>query len=224
MDVRTTKPISTISFNTVSYLKLKLDEMTRNHILSFWCFISHKPEDDEAGLKEHIHLYVEPSRLLQTDDLRTEFLEPDPEKDKPRGCLVFRSSKFDDWYLYALHRREYLASKGQARKFHYKHEDIVSSDSDDLLFKAKSIDMLSVSPYAAMAEAQSLGMTWSEFFSQGLVPLPQVRQFEYAWNLMLENATERNGRKGHIDVVARPDTGEVLGTLRETEVDEPVFD
>lgn len=224
MDVRTTKPISTISFNTASYLKLKLDEMTRSHILSFWCFISHKPEDDEAGLKEHFHLYVEPSKLLQTDDLRTALLEPDLENEKPRGCLMFRSSKFDDWYLYALHKREYLASKGQSRKFHYEHKDIVTSDADDLLFKAKSIDMFSVTPYASMVEAQSLGMTWNEYFAQGLVPIQQVRQFEYAWYTLFENKTERNGRKGHIDVVANPDTGEVIGTLQKVDVDEPVFE
>lgn len=110
--MRTTKPIATISFNSPAFLKLKLEELTKAGKISFWAFIPHKPEDDEAGTKEHNHLYAEPSKMMQTDDLKAELLEFDPEHpDKPKGCLPFRTSKFADWYLYGLHDKRYLASK-----------------------------------------------------------------------------------------------------------------
>lgn len=211
--MRTTKPISTISFNTPEFLKLKLEELLKAGRLSFWAFIVHMPEDDEGGKKEHCHVYVEPSKMLQTDDLKAELKEYDPEHpNKPRGCISFNSSKFDPWYMYALHDKRYLASKSQSRQFHYVHDDIVTSDCDDLLYKARSIDLLSLSPYADMIEAQNRGESWSQYFAKGTVPLPQVALFEKAWNLLFEERTRRNGRKGHpMDIDT--ETGEVIETL-----------
>lgn len=212
--MRTTKPISTISFNTPEFLKLKLNELLKAKVISFWAFIEHKPEDDEGGKKQHQHVYVEPSKMLQTDDLRDELKEFDPQKpDKPKGCLTWKSSKFDPWYLYALHDKRYLASKGQSRKFHYVHDDIQSSDEDDLLCKARCIDMVSLSPYADMEDAIVHGMSFAEFFARGTVPLPQVKLFEAAWNLLCSTVTDRNGRSGHandVDGIVDPQTGEVL--------------
>lgn len=208
--MRTTKPIATISFNSPDFLRLKLDELLRAGRLSFWAFIVHKPEDDEGGKKEHCHVYVEPSKMLQTDDLKAEFLEYDPEHpEKPRGCISFNSSKFDPWYLYALHDKRYLASKGQVRRYHYEHNDIITSDDDDLTYKARSIDMVSLSPYADMVDAQRQGLTWSEYFARGTVPLPQVLLFERAWYLLTRVCTDRADRVGHpMDI--DPETGEVI--------------
>lgn len=198
LGVRTTKPIASISFNTPAYLELKLNELLRAGRISFWAFIPHKAEDDEGGKKDHCHLYIEPSKMLQTDDIRREFLEFDPEQpDKPRGCITFKSSKFDPWYMYALHDKRYLASKGQSRRYHYTHDEIISSDADDLLFKARSIDMLSLSPYADMEQAQLQGVTWSEYFARGTVPLPQVKLFEASWYLLMQARTDRAEREGH---------------------------
>ena len=208
--MKTTKPIATISFNTPAFLELKLNELLRAGKISFWAFVPHKPEDDEAGKKEHSHLYVEPSKMMQTDDLKSELKEYDPDHpDKPRGCLTFKSSKFDPWYLYGLHDKRYLASKSQSRKFHYQYEDFITCDPDELLCKVRSIDLVSLSPYADMEEAQRQGFTWPEYFSRGTVPLPQVALFERAWNLLLQVKTERADRQGHpMDI--DPNTGEVL--------------
>lgn len=196
--MRTTKPISTISFNTPAYLELKLNELLRAGRVSFWAYIPHKPEDDEGGKKDHCHLYIEPSKMVQTDDIRREFLEFDPEHpDKPRGCITFNSSKFDPWYLYALHDKRYLASKGQSRRYHYTHGDIVTSDPDDLLYKSRCIDMLSLSPYSDMEDAQRQGISWCEYFSRGTIPLPQVALFEKAWYTLLQAETDRAERLGH---------------------------
>lgn len=210
MGVRTTKPIATISFNSPDFLRTKLEELRDAGRISFWAFIEHKPEDDEGGKKSHCHLYIEPSKMLQTDDLKDALKEWDSEHpDRPRGCISFNSSKFDPWYLYALHDKRYLASKGQSRKFHYKHDDIQTSDDDDLLFKSRSIDMLSLSPYADMEDAQRLGLTFAEYFGRGTIPLPQVALFQRAWDLLLATRTDRNGRDGHSMEVDET-TGEVI--------------
>lgn len=207
--MKTTKPIATISFNTPQYLELKLNELLKNGIISFWSYIPHKPEDDEGGKKEHSHVYIEPSKLLQTDNIKEFLKEFDPEKpDKPRGCLKFVSSKWGDWYLYGLHDKRYLASKGQSRRFHYTYDDFKASDEDELLCMVRSIDLVSLSPYADMIDAQSHGLSWSEYFARGTVPLPQIALFERAWVTLLSSYTNRAGREGHsMDIDS--DTGEV---------------
>ena len=196
--MKTTLPISTISFNSPEFLAIKLDELATAKILSFWSFIVHHPEDDEGGKKEHIHLYVEPAKSIQTVDLTSELIEFDPDHpEKPKKCISWVKSKFAPWYLYALHDKRYLASQGQSRRFHYSHDEILTSDPDDLHSKAKSIDMLSLSPYADMLEAQSLGLSWAEYFSRGTVPIMQIAQFERAWQTLAQTATDRNGRSDH---------------------------
>lgn len=211
--MRTTKPISTISFNTPAYLELKLNELLKAGRISFWVFIPHKGEDDEAGKKDHCHVYIEPAKMLQSDDIKAELKEFDPlNPSKPLGCISFKPSKFDHWYLYGLHDKRYLAMKGQSRSFHYVHDDMVSSDPDDLLFKARSIDLVSLSPYADMEQAQLNGLTWAEYFARGTVPIQQVALFERAWYLLIQNRVDRAGRKNHpMDI--DEDTGEVIDPL-----------
>lgn len=191
--MRTTKPVSTISFNSKEYLKQKLDELVKGKRISFYAFITHKPEDDEGGKKEHHHVYFEPSKMIQTDDVKEELKEFDPEKpDKPKGCITFVSSKFDTWYLYALHNKLYLAQKGQSRKYHYSDKEMITSDQEDLTFHVKSIDLLQVSPYSSMQDALDRGLQFSEFFATGVIPIPQVRNYEIAWRLLLEDKTIRD--------------------------------
>lgn len=195
--MRTTKPIATISYNSREYLTLKLEEWRKAKIISWWCYIYHFAEDDEQGLKDHIHLYVEPAKMLQTEDLRSDLRELDPDHEKPLGCLSWASSKFDHWYMYVLHDEAYLASKGQSRVYHYRHDELVTNDPDELLHRARSIDHLALSPYRAMQEAQEHGITWEEYFSRGHIPIPQIRAFATAWELLMQARTYRNGRPGH---------------------------
>lgn len=211
--MRTTKPISTISFNSSAYLELKLNELLKAGKISFWAFIEHMPEDDEGGNKIHHHVYIEPAKMLQTDDIKSELKEFDPTHPaKPLGCLTFKSSKFADWYMYGLHDIRYLASKSQSRKYHYLHDDFKTSDDDDFLFKARTIDRVALSPYASMVDAQSQGITFQEYFSRGTIPLPQLALFEKAWYLLLDAHTNRADRPNHpMDV--DEDTGEIIEEL-----------
>lgn len=195
--MRTTKPISTISYNSPEYLYTKLSELRKCGLISFWCFIQHWAEDDEAN-KDHFHVYIEPSKIVQTDDIRDFFKEFDPSNpSKPLGCIQFNSSKFDPWYMYCLHDKRYLASLGESRKYHYSADEFVASDDDDLLFKVKRIDMLNLSRYADMEDAIEHGLSWSEYFARGTVPIQQINNFERAWYLLTANRTERNGHQGH---------------------------
>ena len=212
-DVRTTKPISTISYNSPAFLQLKLDELRKAGRLSFWAFIRHQPEDDEGGKKYHMHVYIEPSKMLQTDDLRGMFKEFDPENpENPKGVLKFNNSKFGDWYLYALHDRRYLAQKGQSRRYTYRADEFITSDADDLNCMVKSIDLLSLSPYSAMEDAISQGVTWEEYFSRGTVPIPLVRQWQIAYLSLMYKRTDRNGRPGHEGTVSKTDTDVLVDT------------
>lgn len=207
--MRTTKPIATISFNTPEYLALKLGELQKAGRISFWAFIVHKPEDDEGGAKFHQHVYIEPAKMLQTDDIKECLKEFDPEKpEKPKGCISFISSNFDNWYMYGMHDKRYLASKGQSRRYHYTHDDFITSDADDLLYKARMIDLTSLSRYADMEDAIRQGFTWDEYFRRGTVPIQQITNFEKAWHTLLASYTNRNGRENHpIDIDEK--TGEI---------------
>lgn len=196
--MRTTKPISTISYNSPEYLAQQLEVLWHSKIISFWAFVKHLPEKDER--KEHIHLYVEPAKMVQTEDFREIFNEFDPKHpDKPLTCLRWDSSKFPDWYLYAKHDKAYLAMKGQTRKYHYRDRDFITSDVDAFLNLVREINMLSISPYMAMLEAIKQGLTWSEFFSRGSIPILQVSCYEHAWDLLAReiNNTYRNGKSTH---------------------------
>jgi hypothetical protein len=208
--VKTTKPIATISFNTPNYLRLKLDELTKAKIISVWHFINHLPEDDEAGKKYHIHLYIEPSKLLQTDDLAEYFSEFDPEKpDKPKKCLPFRISKFGDWYMYSIHDKAYLAAKGQSRRFHYKYDDVITSDTDELYRAVKEIDLSHLTPLREIMKAVEDGMSFSEYLKKGRVPITQIYAYQRAYELIACGETFRNGKETHTPKVDY-ETGEVI--------------
>lgn len=216
--MRTRKPISTISYNTRPFLELKLgelllftkrkkDELAEDSDLDskktrkadFWCFICHKPEDDEAGNKPHIHLYIEPTNQLETSSLQASMDEPDLRHSqlKPLKCLAFRSSKFDDWCLYSLHDKAYLASKGQSRKYHYDYSDLVASDPDELLYRYRMIDRSKLLPFQNMLDLQSQGVSFGEFIKYGRVPVPQINAWRSAWYELSGDDLNRNGRITH---------------------------
>lgn len=197
--MKTRLPFSTISYNSPAFLKTVLEQLRTGGIITFWCFIRHRAEDDEAGKRPHIHLWILPNRSVDTDEVLASFLEPDPaHPDKPLKCLSARSSKkFADWYLYAIHDSAYLLSKGQSRHYTYSSDDMLSSDPDDLHRFICEINMLDQSPYARMVSAMHEGITFGDYFRRGSVPIPQIRQFEYAWDMLCSGRTFRNGRKGH---------------------------
>ena len=199
--MKTSKPISTISFNTEPFLKGKLRELQRNGTLEFWVYIRHDPEPDEvgdeAGGKDHFHVYMEPAKMVQTTEIREQFKEPDMIKGKPRGCLLVEKSNFDNWYLYALHDPDYLASKGQSRCYSYDPAQFVTGDEDDLHSKVTRIDVGSITPYIRMAQYQRDGKDFRSFVLGEQIPIRDISNYQKAWNMLSSTGTDRNGRPGH---------------------------
>lgn len=128
--MKTTRVISTISFNTEDFLKGKLNDLVDSDILSYWVYIKHLPDKDSG--KEHFHVYMQPSKAVDLTALRKQFKEPDPENENPRGCLTIDKSEWQNWCWYVLHDWAYLMSKGQTRNVHYKTSDLVCNDDDEL--------------------------------------------------------------------------------------------
>lgn len=128
----TQKPISTISYNTEPFLKEKLDTWVSAHIIQCYQYIKHKGED---GDKDHIHLRIEPNRKLDPMDLTAQLTEHVSGQPKPLGVRPWRPSKEEDWFLYAVHDKKYMALKyrnDKGEKLLYKWQDIVASDLYDV--------------------------------------------------------------------------------------------
>ena len=177
--MRTSKPFSTISYNSIDFLLSKLNTLTDRHVIDFWSFIEHTKEEDEE--KDHIHLYIVPSGLLDTNQFSREFIEFLPGESKPRRFRPCVSSKFDQWYLYCLHNSAYLASKGQTRKYHYDYGDFFCSDSVYMLEQIHQIDWTKINPLGAVIQAARSGITFSQFLEQANLSLLQVRSAQFVF-------------------------------------------
>lgn len=129
----TQRPISTISYNTESFLLEKLQSLYDAHIIQAWQYIKHKGED---GDKDHIHLRIEPNKRIDAMDLTEIFKEYEKGKDKPLGVRPWRNSKEEDWYMYSVHDSEYLALKygggERGEKLPYDWKEINTSPDYDL--------------------------------------------------------------------------------------------
>lgn len=194
--MKTSKPFSTISYNTREYLIAKLDELVQLRKIEFYAFIEHLPEEDET--KQHKHLLIIPNGSINTDQVQDYLTELDPEKpDKPLGCIMCRSSKFGDWYLYALHDTGYLAQKGQVRKYHYTFNEIIVSDKDYFNELRHTIDYTPYTRFTQIREFAEAGVAFSELVHMGLIPPQQVYAYEKTYSMLMEHALFRNGKDGH---------------------------
>lgn len=121
----TQRPISTISYNTEAFLREKLENLLKAHIIQSYQYICHKGED---GDKDHIHLRIEPNKRIDPMDIKEMFNEYEMGKEKPRGVRPWRPSKEEDWILYAVHDPEYLKLKygggDKGEKIPYQWQDI----------------------------------------------------------------------------------------------------
>lgn len=104
----TQRPISTISYNSESFLIEKLQRLFDAHVIQAWQYICHKGEDCD---KDHIHLRIEPNKRIDPMELTEMFKEYEKGKDKPLGVRPWRQSKEEDWFLYAVHDSDYLSLK-----------------------------------------------------------------------------------------------------------------
>ena len=105
----TSKPITTISYNTEAFLIDRLERLFKDQSIDDYRVIMHEGED---GDKDHFHVWISPNRRIDTMQLQENFKEiyPDPTKTKPLGVLPFRSGDRFHWIMYVLHDPDYLKS------------------------------------------------------------------------------------------------------------------
>lgn len=214
--MRTTKPFSTISYNTEQFLTEKLNELVKKRVIKFWAFIEHIPEEDEK--KKHKHLYMVPNGQLDTDQLDEFFREIDLEDitRPPLGIKMIVSSKWDDWYLYSCHDSAYLATKGQSRKYHYTQDDFKVSDDDDFTELRHTIDRTKYAKTLDFVEKVKGGASLIDLVMSGQIPVPMFNQFQSMFNLIKHGGTERADRTTHTTVIDE-ETGEMLGSYKKME-------
>jgi len=219
--MKTSKPIATISWNTPAYLERVCKELQASKIVAFWCYILHLGEDDEAGKKNHIHLYMEPARCVQTLDLKELFNEPDPTHKKPLGCLDFRPSKFSDWYWYALHDEAYLKSKGQERKYHYKPDSVINSSPDEMQYRIGTIEPVGSVVVDRMKRLSEAGKSFDDMILAGAIPIGNLRNCERIF-AALEMALSREKRAGLRDSSGKSLAGRlVVGNVAQANLATP---
>lgn len=194
--MQTSKDLSNISYNTIPFLKGKLDHLFEHHIIEFWAFIKHKPEyneDNLANRKEHIHLMFRPNKRINTMVIAKEFYEPDPESNKPLKCTddwrIVNS--FADWWLYVLHDKQYLKHKHLEREFHYSIDDFYSSDMDTLERLISFIDLSEMYRQEKMFTAAAQGMSFKKAMAAGIFGEHPQRWATMYSALLMDNAAER---------------------------------
>lgn len=169
--MRTSKPVSTISYNTEDFLKKKLENWKSQGLIEFAMWVRHDPEEDEK--KAHFHVFIRPARLIQTMDLEKDSMELDPENiEKPFKMIGFRVSKESDWLLYAIHDPTYLQEKGLERQYVYGLDDVKSTCSDTLsdIIRHMSDDRKGRLEYRIL-QMVNMGMGWDAIVASGAIPL-----------------------------------------------------
>ena len=187
--MQTSKPISTISYNTIEFLTSVLDYLIRTHVIDYYMFIPHIGEDDGFGEneKDHIHLFIIPNHRINTANLDSYFIEPVPNS-LPLKCINWNTSNPDDWILYVLHDPEYLLTKFEHRELQYHFGNIKSSCKETLrrMFR----HAYQSSGYARMRNlyqyAASNGLL-TDLMRIGAIPINQIASYEQYFAIARKN-------------------------------------
>lgn len=153
-------------------------------------WILHQPDTD--GTKPHYHVYLQPAKLIQTEDLVEDSGEIDPnwkplesyadekeqeahEKKQFLKMTVFRNSKEEDWILYALHDEDYLTSKGLTRNVHYSPSDIQNTCEDTFMdMVSRAYDFRNNKLEFRIIQAVRDGVSWKQLVTSGMIPIRQM--------------------------------------------------
>lgn len=189
----TSKPISSISYNTELYLVTKLSNLVQSGIISFWAYIRHNGEEktqDEAAGKDHLHLLMIPNKcvdLVAIGKQFNEFYPTDPQR--PLRCMPFRTSKTEDWMLYAIHDPDYLAFHGMEKTYVYDVVDFVTSDEDylhQLWVEAKQ--SLANNPAIKLRRKARDGVSFTHLVQSGTISIQQIRNAELYYSYLAQDS------------------------------------
>lgn len=179
--MKTSKPISTISYNSEDFLKAKLDYLSRSGEVAFWYYIKHHGEyDKETNIqdKDHIHVYLEFADRVDTIKLGEIFFEYENGdlNSNPLKCMPFRVSKPYDALLYNMHHSQYLLQKFEQKEFSYTIDDIVTSDRDYLNQLYSEAMHSDIFKRDRMMKLMDSGVSVAEMCYHGLVNTNQAYQ------------------------------------------------
>lgn len=141
--------------------------------IEFWSFIQHYP-DEESG-KMHIHLYMDPARPVETTTLNEKFIQFIPGEDLPRRNMNFRTSNFDNWYLYCLHDEVFLSMKGLSRTNRYLRDEFHSSSFDEFDRYVANINFAALYNRERIIEAAKDQMPLYQALEKGIIPPDNYR-------------------------------------------------
>ena len=180
--MKTSKPVSTISYNSEGWLKKTILKLKEIGDIEFAMWIYHEPDEDNR--KPHYHVYLQPAKMIQTTDWDEPFTEPNPSNiELPFKALPFRSSKETDWLLYGIHDPTYLQEKNMTRNVFYSFDDVQSTCQDALneIISRLSDDRKGKLEYRII-DCVNRGLSWHEIVASGLVPIRYI----YGAKLMYE--------------------------------------
>lgn len=149
--------------------------------------------------------------------LRNEFIEFNKSSKLPLGFMPIRNNtKWDDWYLYDIHDKEYLFSKGQSREYHYDDKDMVRSDDTYYWDSVSRIDRTRINPLGEVIRAAQSGISFADFVTNHPLSLLQVRSAQFVFEQVAgKTGLDRAGRTDHEPV--NPVTGEYISPVDITE-------
>lgn len=212
---RSIKPLASISYNSPDFLRRKLEDLTKNGTLDFWVYIFHHGEtlDDGCMEKDHFHVYLVPGEAIDKRQLRQEFIEFYKREKLPRGFMPLRNSQWQDWYLYDLHDKEYLDSKGQSRQYHYQDKDMIRSDDTYYWDLVHQIDRTKINPLGAVIRAAQSGMSFSDFVTNCPLSLLQVRSAQFVFEQVQRSIDVSLAHAGRHHEPIDPETGEYISPI-----------
>lgn len=134
--MNTSRPQSTISYNTERFLKKTLNDLINDGTISFWFYIKHKPDSDDKV--EHIHLRIELRKKIDTIEFASNFIQHIRDKKHPiTKTRSFQYSDCNNWFCYVVHNLDYLAYKNMTRNIQYTLLDIKSNDKEECEYRYK---------------------------------------------------------------------------------------
>ena len=200
--MKTTKPISTVSYNSIAFLERKLNELMKARKVAFWAFVLHKAEEGEK--KDHVHVFVEPNGKIDTMDLADFFVEIDPNNAKPLKCVDWRSSKWDDWYLYSRHFEPYLMQKMEVRKYTYDDKSFKTSDEDDFDNRAYRALHSDVMKNMRVHQMMEQGISANKMVALGMVMPAQAFAYSNYQQMYYRGKNELKAEFEPVDMVENP--------------------
>lgn len=215
--MKTSKPISTISYNSPEFLRNKIEEWKSKGLIEYGMWIKHMPDEDNK--KIHYHVFLKPAKLIQTMDLESESreipmveysnIQPDgattdisidAEEIKPLKMIGFRMSKEDDWILYGIHDPTYLAEKGMTRNIHYSFNDIECTCQETLHdMITHLIDNRKGRLEVRIFDLIEKGFSWRDILTTGIVPMKQMHNaFMFYKAITYQIDDYRNSESGKV--------------------------